>query len=70
VGGHPSGYTMLTPYGTETKDKLRYVLLLMHRIFNTAIAEYGKGRTFTESYGQSCVSEGKGAREERGHQTN
>ncbi len=43
-------------------------LLLMHWIFDTTVAEYGKGRTFAESSGQSCASEGREAREEGGHQ--
>jgi hypothetical protein len=59
---------MLTPYGAETREKLNYALLSMHWIFDTAIAEYGKGTTFTESSGQSCFSEGKENREEGGHQ--
>jgi hypothetical protein len=37
--------------------------------FDTAVAEYGKGRTFVESSGRSHVSEGKETREEGGHQT-
>ena len=37
--------------------------------FDTAVAEYGKGRTFAESSGRSHVSEGKETREEGGHQT-
>ncbi len=59
---------MLMPYGAETRDKSSYVLLMMHWIFDTAIAEYGKGRTFAESSGQSRFSEGKENREEGGHQ--
>jgi hypothetical protein len=51
VEGHPSGYTILTHYGAETRDKLSYALLSMHWIFDTAVAEYGKGRTFAELSG-------------------
>jgi hypothetical protein len=42
---------MLTPYGAKMRYKSSYALLLMHWIFDTAIAEYGKGRTFMESSG-------------------
>ncbi len=51
VGGYPSGYKMLMPYGAKTRDKLSYALLTMHWIFDTADAEYGKGRTFMGSSG-------------------
>jgi hypothetical protein len=68
VGGYPSGYTILTPYGAELRDKSSYVLLMMHWILDTAAAEYGKGRTFAGSSGKSCFSEGKENREEGGHQ--
>ncbi len=68
VGGYPSGYTMLMPYGAEMRDKSSYALLSMHWIFDTAVAEFGKGRTFAESSGQSRFSEGKENREEGGHQ--
>jgi hypothetical protein len=50
---------MLTPYGAETRDKSSYALLLIHWIFDTAIADYGKGRIFAESSWQSCFSKGK-----------
>jgi hypothetical protein len=40
----------------------------MHWIFDTAFAEYGKGRTFAESSERSSFSEGKENREEGGHQ--
>jgi hypothetical protein len=60
---------MLTPYGAETRDKQVNALLSMHWIFDTAVDEYGKGITFVESSGQSCVSEDKETREKGGHQT-
>jgi hypothetical protein len=60
---------MLTPYGAETRDKQDNVLLSMHWIFEAAVDEYGKGRTFAESSGKSCGSEGKETREKGGHQT-
>jgi hypothetical protein len=55
------------PYGAETRDKSSYALLMIHWIFDTAVAEYGKGRTFVESSGQSFFSEGKENREGGGH---
>jgi hypothetical protein len=55
------------PYSAETRDKSSNALLLMHWIFGAAVAEYGKGRTFAESSGRSCISEGKEDREEGGH---
>jgi hypothetical protein len=58
----------LTPYGAETRDESRYALLMMHWIFDTTVAEYGKGRTFTGSSGQSHFSEGMDNREKGGHQ--
>jgi hypothetical protein len=42
---------MLTLYGAEMRDKSSYALLLMHWILDTAVAEYGKGRTLAESSG-------------------
>ena len=33
IGGHPLGYTILTPYGAEMRDKPIDVLLSMHWIF-------------------------------------
>ena len=60
---------MLMPYGAEMRDKPIDVLLSMHWIFDTAVAEYGNGRTFAESSGRSHISEGKETREEGGHQT-
>jgi hypothetical protein len=59
---------MLMTYGAETRDKLSCALLTMHWIFDTVVAEYGKGRTFVGSSGRSCFSEGKEDREEGGHQ--
>ncbi len=59
---------MLMPYCAETRDKSSYALLRMHWIFDTAIAEYGKLRTFAGSSEQSCFSEGKENWEEGGHQ--
>ncbi len=58
---------MLTSYGEEMREKMVNVLLLMHWIFDTAVTEYGKGRTFAESSGQSRFSEGKENGEEGGH---
>ncbi len=59
---------MLMPYGVEARYKSSYALLAMHWIFDTAIAEYRKGRTFAGSSGGSRFSEGKENREEGGHQ--
>jgi hypothetical protein len=56
---------MVPKWGKKPID----VLLSMHWIFDTAVTEYGKGRTCTESSGWSRVSEGKETREEGGHQT-
>jgi hypothetical protein len=42
---------MLVPYDAKTRNKSSYALLLMQLIFDTAVAEYGKGRTFAESTG-------------------
>jgi hypothetical protein len=67
-GGIPIRIHTLTPYGAEMRDKLSYALLTMHWIFDTTLAEYGKGRTFAGSSGQSHFSEGKENREEGGHQ--
>jgi hypothetical protein len=67
-GGIPIRIHILMPYGAETRDKLSYALLTMHLIFDTTVAEYGKGRTFVGSSGQSHFSEGKENREEEGHQ--
>jgi hypothetical protein len=67
-GGIPVRIHELTPYGVETRDKSSYALLTMQWIFDTTIAEYGKGRTFAGSSGQSHFSEGKENREEGGHQ--
>jgi hypothetical protein len=66
-GGIPIRIHKLTPYGAETRDKSSYALLTMHWIFDTTVAEYGKGRTFAGSSGQSHFSEGKENREEGGH---
>jgi hypothetical protein len=63
-GGIPIRIHKLMPYGAETRDKSSYVLLTMHWIFDTTVAEYGKGRTFAGSSGQSHFSEGKENREE------
>jgi hypothetical protein len=49
-GGVPIRIHKLTPYGAETRDKSSDALLLMHWIFDTTIAEYGKGRTFAGSH--------------------
>jgi hypothetical protein len=54
--------------GAETRDKSSYALLTMHWIFDTAVAEYRKGRIFAGSSGQSRFSESKVNREEGGHQ--
>ncbi len=67
-GGIPIGIHKLMPYGAKMRDKSRYALLTMHWIFDTTVAKYGKGRTFTGSSGQSHFSEGKENREEGGHQ--
>jgi hypothetical protein len=67
-GGIPIRIHKLTPYGVEMRVKSSYALLMMHWIFDTTVAEYGKGRTFTGSSGQSHFSEGKENREEGGHQ--
>ncbi len=67
-GGIPIRIHKLTPYGVELSDKLSYALLTMHLIFDTTVAEYGKGRTFVGSSGQSHFSEGKENREKGGHQ--
>jgi hypothetical protein len=67
-GGIPIRIRKLMLYGVETRDKLSYALLTMHWIFDTTVAEYGKGRTFAGSFGQSHFSEGKENREEGGHQ--
>jgi hypothetical protein len=68
AGGIPIRIHKLRPYGAETRDKSSYALLTMHWIFDTTVAEYGKGRTFAGSSGQSHFSEGKENREEGGHQ--
>jgi hypothetical protein len=68
-GGIPIRIHKLTPYGAEMRDKSSYVLLTIHWIFDTTIAEYEKGRTFAGSSRQSHFSEGKENREEGGHQT-
>ena len=39
------GYTMLTLHGAEMRDKWADALLLVYWIVDTAIAEYGRGRT-------------------------
>jgi hypothetical protein len=67
-GGIPIRIHKLTPYGVEMRDKLSYALLMIHWIFDAAVAEYGKGRTFAGSSGLSHFSEGKVNREDGGHQ--
>jgi hypothetical protein len=49
VGGYPLEYTMLKPHGAEMTDKQVNALQSMHWIFDTAVDEYRKGRTFAES---------------------
>jgi hypothetical protein len=67
-GGIPIRIHKLTPYGAEVRVELSCALLRIHQIFDTIVAEYGKGRTFAGSFGHSCFSEGKENREEGGHQ--
>jgi hypothetical protein len=41
---------MLMPYGAKGAKQVNE-LLLMHCFFDSAVAEYAKGRTFAESSG-------------------
>ncbi len=66
--GIPIRIHKLMPYGAEMRGKSSYALLTMHWIFDTTVAEYVKGRSFTGSSGQSHFSEDKVNREEGGHQ--
>ncbi len=49
-GGIPIRIHKLTPYGVGMREKLSHAQLTMHWIFHTAVADYGKGRTFTGSW--------------------
>ncbi len=65
---------MLTPYGAENKGQTKLMLNCCQCWTAVDALDFwhcrhcGKGRTFVESFGQSCISEGKETREKGEHQ--